>query len=96
VSAFEQAYLANMLLGPVALIQLLAMVVSPDVRILYPISCNQQVSLDGFRTQIAQLNCAKKQLTIWLPVLGVYVGSPEIPCLLLFYAFQHHTPDPSL
>jgi hypothetical protein len=52
------------------------------------------VSLDGFCPLITLLCSANQHLTIWLPVVRLYSGTPEIASFLLQQLIQPYTPEP--
>ena len=63
--------------------QLPALVVTYDVGIVYRKAYVYQVSPDGFGASIALLHSADQHLTMWLLLVGLYSGSPEISFILM-------------
>jgi len=60
-----------------------AIVVGFDVRRIYQNDCIQHVLLSRFREPITHLSSADLQVTIWLPLVGLYSGPPKIVLDLL-------------
>ena len=59
------------------------MVIAYDIGMISQQVCMWQLSPDGFRGQIAQLPSADEHLTIWLPLVELNSGIPEIACILM-------------
>jgi len=63
--------------------RLSAIVVAPDVGIIYQKARVEQVSPDGFRAPIARLPSADQYMTIWSPLVGLYSGAPELAFIMI-------------